>query len=90
MNKNVILSPEQQETAIYDLTDFAIAKQVTEDFPKVMKIYEKLLPALNHYQHYLAVSSVIIAVEDAQTLMRMQMEQFEKIKASKGKVTDVE
>jgi len=55
-----------------------------------MMIYDKLLPALNHYQHYLGVSSVIIAVEDAQTLMRMQLEQFEQIKKSKGKVTDGE
>lgn len=86
MDKNVVVSPEASETAIYDLTDFAIAKHVTEDFPKIMKIYDKLLPALNHYQHYLAVASVMIAVEDAQTLMRMQMEQFEKIKASKGKL----
>lgn len=90
MSEKVVVSPEQPETSIYDLTDFAIAKQVTEDFPKVMKIYEKLLPALNHYQQYLGVSSVIIAVEDAQTLMRMQLEQFEKIHKSKGKLTDGE
>lgn len=80
----------KEQTNLYDLTDYAIASQVMKDFPKVMKIYEKLLPALGHYQHYLAVASVIIAVEDAQTLIRMQMEQFEKIKASKGKVTNGE
>lgn len=80
----------KEQTNLYDLTDYAIASQVMKDFPKIMKIYEKLLPALSHYQHYLAVASVVIAVEDAQTLIRMQMEQFEKIKASKGKVTNGE
>jgi len=89
MSKKVLLS-EPQTNAIYDLTDFAIAKQVMEDFPKIMMIYDKLLPALNHYQQYLGVSSVIIAVEDAQTLMRMQMEQFEQIRKSKGKISDGE
>ena len=82
----MIESPNNQQAPIFDLTDFAIAKQVTEDFPRVMLIFDKLLPALNHYQHYLAVSSVILAVEDAQTLMKMQIEQFEKIKESKGKI----
>lgn len=86
----MVRSPEAQPAPIYDLTDFAIARQVTEDFPKIMKIYEKLLPALNNYQQYLGVSSVIMAVEDAQTLMRMQLEQFEQIKSTKGKVNDGE
>jgi hypothetical protein len=75
---------------VFDLTDFAIAKSVTEDFPKVLKIYEKLLPALNHYNQYLGVSSVVLAVQDAQTLMRMQLEQFEQVKKSKGEISDGE
>lgn len=80
-------SKQKQNTAsLHDLTDFAISKQVMEDFPKIMLIYDKLLPALNNYQHYLAVSSVIMSVQDAQTLMRMQMEQFEKIHESRGEV----
>jgi hypothetical protein len=79
--------PKNKTTAsLHDLTDFAISKQVVEDFPKVMLMYDKLIPALEKYQHYLAVSSVILAVQDAQTLMRMQMEQFEKIHESRGKV----
>lgn len=90
MKKDMVVSPEQPKPAIYDLTDFAISKQVMEDFPRIMMIYDKLLPALNHYQQYLAVSSVIIAVEDAQTLMRMQMEQFDQILKAKGKITDGE
>lgn len=85
----MVNSSENKNTAsLHDLTDYAIAKQVLDDFPKVMMIYDKLLPALDKYQHYLAVSSVMMAVEDAQTLMRMQMEQFESIHKSRGKVTD--
>lgn len=83
----MLQSLDKNNTAsLHDLTDFAIAKQVTEDFPKIMLMYDKLLPALENYQHYLAVSSVILAVQDAQTLMRMQLEQFEKIHNEKGKV----
>lgn len=75
------------ENKIYDLTDYAVAKAVVEDFPKIMKIYETLLPALAHYQHYLAVSSVMLAVEDSQTLMKMQLDQFKTIHENRGKVT---
>ncbi len=90
MKENMIQSPKNQEPSVHDLTDYAIASQVVKDFPRIMLIYEKLIPALEHYQHYLAVSSVIIAVEDAQTLLRMQLESFEKIKENKGKVNNVE
>lgn len=86
IDKEVILNNDK--TNLYDITDYAIAKSVMEDFPKVLKIYEKLLPALEHYNHYLAVASVIIAVEDAQTLLKMQMDQFKSIHANKGKVKD--
>jgi hypothetical protein len=71
---------------LHDLTDFAVAQAVVEDFPKIMLMYDKLLPALDKYQHYLAVASVIIAVEEARTLMDMQFSQFKKIHESKGKV----
>lgn len=83
------MSPDKNAKAsVFNITDFAVAKQVTEDFPKVMKILEKLLPALQHYNHYLAVSSVIIATEDAMTLMKMQQEQYEQIYKNKGKTLD--
>lgn len=83
----MVLSPEQKKSAsLHDLTDFAVAKQVVEDFPKIMNIYNALLPALAHYEHYLVASNVIGAVKDSQTLMNMQMEQFQKILDAKGKV----
>lgn len=61
-----------------------------EDFPRILKLYEKLLPALKPHQQYMGVATVVQSVEDAQILMRMQMNAYEKIYKAKGIVTNEE
>lgn len=88
MAKNMVSSSKKKNIAsLHDLTEFAVAKAVTEDFPRILSMYDKLLPALNQYQQYLGVASVVIAVQEAQTLMRMQLEEFEQISKNKGKIS---
>jgi hypothetical protein len=60
------------------------------DFPRILKMYEKLIPALKPYMHYMGVSTVILAVEDATELMKLQVLEFKKIYKEKGKIDEQE
>lgn len=71
---------------VYDLTDFAFAREVVKDHPRIIKIYEKLLPVLYNYAQYQGVWPVLQMVEDSKLLLEMQLEFYEKIYKSKGLV----
>lgn len=89
MKENMVTSTDQtQQSTLHDLTEFAIAKDVMVDFPRILAIYEKLLPALNHYQHYMGVATVIQTVSEAQILMKMQLSQFKQVYKNKGQIKD--
>lgn len=72
----------------HSLKDYAYAKEVVADFPKVLSVYSKLLPVLYQYAQYQGVWEVIQSVEDCQTLMKIQHEFYKKVYANKGKLKD--
>lgn len=84
----MIDSKKVQENNVHDLTDFSFAREVVNDHPKILKIYEKLLPALYHYAQYQGVWPVIQMVEDSKLLLEMQLDYYSKIYNTKGLVKD--
>lgn len=73
---------------VYDLTDFAFAREVVKDHPRIIAIYTKLLPALYLYAQYQGVWPVIQMVEDSKALLETQFDYYNKIYTTKGLVKD--
>lgn len=72
----------------FDLVQYQYSKEVVRDFPKILHIYEKLLPVLKEYQKYTGVYEVHQSVEDCRALMQIQLNFYQKIYKSKGKLKD--
>lgn len=70
---------------IFDLTDYAISKEIVKDFPKILELYFKVLELLLPYRHYAGVSLVTSTIEDSSVLMTRQLKQYKKIKETKAK-----
>jgi len=81
-------SKDKEFNTLHDLTDFAFAKEVVRDFPKVISIYTKLLPVLYAFAQFQGVYPVIQMVEESKLLMEMQLSYYQKIFKTKGLVTD--
>lgn len=79
---------EPSKNNLYDLTDFAFAAEVVKDHPRIIKIYEKLLPALYHFAQYQAVWPVITLIEDSKLLAEMQYDHFKQVYDKKGNIQD--
>ena len=73
---------------VHDLTDYAFAKEVVRDHPRIIKVYEKLLPVLYAYAQYQCIWPVVQMVEDSKLLAEMQFDYYNNIYKSKGLVTD--
>lgn len=71
---------------MFDLTEYYMSLQVTKDLPRLMSVYEKLIPVLTAYQHYTVASEVLDAVLECQMLLEIQLEHFTKVKESKGRM----
>jgi hypothetical protein len=69
---------------IYDLTEYTFALEVVRDHPRIIAIYNKLLPALYQYAQYQGVWPVITMVEDSKLLLEMQLDYFANIHKTKG------
>lgn len=79
---SVVVSNDKH--TIHNLLDYHEAKTVVQDFPRIIKIYEKLLPALYHYAGYQGVWPVIRLVEDSKLLLELQLDHYSKIYKNKG------
>lgn len=83
-----MVKSDKVEGTTYDLTEYAHAVQVVKDFPRIIGIYNKLIPVLYAFAQYQGVYPVLQMVEDSKLLLEMQYSYYEKIHKSKGKVTD--
>lgn len=87
MSKNVVKSEDKVNGTTHDLAEYAHAREVVRDFPRVIRLYNKLLPVLYEFAQYQGVWPVLQMVEDSKLLMEMQLEFYEKIHKNKGKIT---
>lgn len=80
----MIPSKKDDKSNVHDFIDYSFSKEVIRDHPRVIKIYETLLPALYKYAQYQGVWPVIQMIEDSKLLMEMQLDHYSDIYNSKG------
>lgn len=79
---------KDSQHTVHNLTEFAFATEVMRDHPKIIKIYNALLPVLYKYAQYQCVWPTIQMVEESKILAEMQLDYYGKIYKRKGKVED--
>lgn len=72
----------------HDFLDYAFSKEVVRDFPKLLVIYNQLIPVLEKYRQYTGAVEVLSAVYDCKTLLEIQLTYYKRIYDKKGKITD--
>ena len=83
---NNILSFGQKKAEKYDLTQYAIAKRVNQEFPIIIKSLDILLKLLYTKKQYRSVAIIIQVIEEQKQIMLAQLKQFQTILATKGKI----
>ena len=83
MDENVVSYNNMGEK--YDFIEYSHARKVVKDFPAVIYILEKLIPALEEKSHYTGVHLVLQAARDSHMTMKMQYDYYKKIYDQKGR-----
>lgn len=83
-----MIESKDDKHSVHDFIDYSFAKEVVRDHPRIIKIYEKLLPVLYGYAQYQGVWPTIQMVEDSKLLLQMQLDYYSKIYKSKGRIDD--
>lgn len=69
---------------VYDLKDYAFAKQMVDEIPKALEALEITRGTLYKYHNFNAIVDVLQAVENASLILGTRLPYFENILASKG------
>ncbi len=77
---------DDKSATVHDFIDYAFAVEVCRDHPRIIKVYEKLLPVLYGFAQYQGVYPVIQMVEDSKLLLEMQHRFYKEIYKAKGKI----
>lgn len=85
MDKKVVKSPKGQK---FDFIEYSYASKIVKDFPKLIAVYEKLIPILEKYRMYTGASEVLNSVYDCKTLLEIQYMYYRKVYNKKGRITD--
>lgn len=72
------------EAKVYDYTEYSYSKQVLKDYPRLIGIFDKLIPVLEQYIHYTAAYHTLQAAQDSRALLRAHLNYYEKVNAKKG------
>lgn len=72
-------------TNIHNFIEYAHAAQVVKEFPKIIRMYDKMLDWLREYGAYTGVQHVISSVEESRILLIMQYDYYLKVFNTKGK-----
>lgn len=77
---------DKDSHTLHSFKEFAEAREVVKDLPKIIKVYEKLLPVLYQYAQYECIWGVLQMVEDSKILAEMQLRYYSKIYKNKGEI----
>ena len=77
---------DEKSATIHDFTDYAFATEVCRDHPRIIKVYEKLLPVLYNFGQYQGVYPVLQMIEDSKLLLELQLDFYQKIYKRKGRI----
>ena len=86
MAEDMLECNDMKQGSLHDITDYAFAREVVRDHPRIISIYSKLLPVLYAFGQYQCVWPVITMVEDSKLLAEMQLSYYRKIFLTKGLV----
>ena len=79
---------ESNEVAeIFDLNDYATAKVVCDDFPRILAMTQSLVPALQPYQAYNEVYKILEVLMETDRKMQRQLKRYQEILDNKGRVS---
>lgn len=82
----MVKSKKKNET--YSFIEYSHAKQVVKDFPKILNVYDNLLPVLYNYAQYSGVWEVIQSIEDSRMYMNIQYDYYKNVYNKKGKINN--
>jgi len=71
----------------FNLIDYRYAKDIVDDYPKLLSVLDKLIPILRERSQYMAVWQLLQTAEESRLLLRNQFEYYREIYKKKGKVT---
>lgn len=83
-----MVKSKDKNAETYDLKEYAYAKEVVRDLPRIISVYKKLLPVLYQYGQYQCVWPALQMIEEALVLAEIQHKYYKKIYLQKGKLTD--
>lgn len=69
----------------YDFIEYAHSREVVRDFPAIIYIIEKLIPALQDKSQYSGVNHLLEAAKDSHIMLNMQLDYYKKIYDDKGR-----
>jgi hypothetical protein len=89
-NKGIMEESSKKDTphTLHDFIDFQFSKEVVKDHPRIIAIYNKLLPVLYGFAQYQGVYPVIQMVEDSKLLLELQLDYYGRIYKTKGLVNE--
>lgn len=68
----------------HDLTEYRFSKQVSEDFPIVIKLVSELKRKLRPHRKYVAVKNILDAIDQSMESLLNNLDYYAKIKTKKG------
>lgn len=68
----------------FDFIEFAHSKRVIVDLPKIISVYEKLIPVLQGFRQYTVAGAVLDEVLEALTLAEIQYQYYSEVYRNKG------
>lgn len=77
---------DDEENKVYSFIEYQHAEKVTKDFPKLIFIMDKILDSMHDYKHYTAVWNVIQATADSKLTLELQLDYYDRVKKSKGRL----
>lgn len=68
----------------HDLTEYRFSKQVSEDFPSIIKWASEFKRKLRPYKKYVAVKNIMDAIDQSMESLLNNLDYYDKIKTKKG------
>lgn len=72
----------------YNLREYAFSKEIIEEFPKFIYLFNRSIRVLEKHRKYYAVDHVYQAMKESLNLMKIQLEAHKEKFETKGLVED--
>lgn len=76
----------KNKASVHDFIEYSFSAAVHKDFPKIIRMYSKMLDFLYQHGRYAGVAPVIASIEENKLLMEIQYDYYRRVYERKGKV----